>query len=368
MFSKFSINRMYKKVLLFIIASVIWSTAQAQAPKYSNEFLMLGVGARGLSMSNTQTATVNDVTSGYWNPAGLSSLSSDYQVSLMHSEYFAGIAKYDYGAFAMKIDTSSAIGFSILRFGVDNIPNTTDLIDNQGNIDYNRISSFSAADYAFLISYAKKSKIQGLEYGANVKIIYRQIGDFAHAWGFGLDIGAQYQYKKWKLGLIAKDITTTFNAWSFNLNDQMKETFLATGNEIPTASTELTLPRLIIGVGRDFNISKSISLLATADVDVTFDGKRNVLIRSNPMSFDPHIGVEIAYKNIVFLRGGIGNIQDEKDMSGHSATTFQPNIGLGVKIKKVLTVDYALTNIGNTSIALYSNVFSLRLDLDKKTR
>ena len=147
---------MLRKTLLLIASVFIMFSALAQAPKYSNEFMMLGIGARGLSMSNTQVAIVNDVTSGYWNPGGLANLNSDYQISLMHSEYFAGIAKHDYGAFAMKIDTSSTIGFSILRFGGDNIPNTTDLIDNQGTMDYYRISSFSAADYGFLISYVKK--------------------------------------------------------------------------------------------------------------------------------------------------------------------------------------------------------------------
>lgn len=353
---------------MLIVYVSFMNVTWAQAPKYSNEFLMLGVGARGLAMSNTQTAIVGDATAGYWNPGGLANLGSDYQVSLMHSEYFAGIAKYDYGAFAMRIDTSSVIGLSIIRFGVDNIMNTTDLIDNQGNIDYNRITTFSAADYGFLISYAKKSKIPGLQYGANVKIIYRQIGSFAHAWGFGIDVGAQYQLKKWKFGVMVKDITSTFNAWSFDLNDKMKETFVATGNELPSNSLESTLPRLILGAGRGFKISNSFSLLAALDLDLTFDGKRNVLIRSNPISIDPHLGLEIGYKNIVFLRGGAGNIQDEKDMSGKSMKTFQPNVGLGVKIKKMITIDYALTNIGKSGIALNSNVFSLRVDLDKKSK
>ena len=317
---------MTRKILIIIAYLSFLNVALAQAPKYSNEFLTLGVGARGLAMSNTQTAIVDDVTSGYWNPGGLASLSSDYQISLMHSEYFAGLAQYDYGAFAMKIDTNSVLGFSIIRFGVDNIPNTTELIDNQGNIDYNRISTFSAADYGFLISYAKKSKIKGLKYGANVKIIYRQIGSFAHAWGFGIDLGAQYQYKKWDFGLTAKDVTSTFNAWSYSLNEKTKETFLATGNELPSNSFENTLPRLILGAGRNLKISNSFSLLTALDFDLTFDKKRNVLIRSDFVNVDPHLGLEVAYKNIVFLRGGLGNIQDEKGWDGSVTKTIQPNV------------------------------------------
>ena len=154
--------------------------SQAQAPKYSNEFLSVGVGARALALSNSCTAVVEDVTSGYWNPAGLAKLPSKIQVALMHAEYFAGIAKYDYGAVGVRIDSSSVAAFSVIRFGVDDIPNTTELIDAEGNIDYNRITTFSAADYAFLLGYARKTNIKGLRYGANVKIIYRHVGDFAH--------------------------------------------------------------------------------------------------------------------------------------------------------------------------------------------
>ena len=177
-----------------IVALSFNGTFAQLAPKYSNEFLAIGVGARALGMANCQVTSVNDVTSGYWNPAGLLSMKSPMQVGLMHSEYFAGIAKYDFGAFAKKIDSSSVVGFSVIRFGVDNIPNTTELIDAQGNWDYDRITTFSAADYAFLFSYARKMKIEGLRVGGNFKVIRRKVGDFGGAWGFGLDAGAQYDY------------------------------------------------------------------------------------------------------------------------------------------------------------------------------
>ena len=45
--------------------------ALAQFRKYSNEFLNIGAGARGLAMGSAQVASVNDGTAGYWNPAGL---------------------------------------------------------------------------------------------------------------------------------------------------------------------------------------------------------------------------------------------------------------------------------------------------------
>ena len=174
-------------VLAFLLV-VNFSDSNAQVRKYSNEFLSIGVGAKALGMSRTQTALADDLTSGYWNPAGLLEIESNFQVGFMHAEYFAGIAKYDYGAFAKPIDDKSAFALSVVRFGVDDIPNTIDLIDATGNINYNRISTFSAVDLAFLASYARKLKIAGLSLGANLKVVRRKVGGFASAWGFGVDV------------------------------------------------------------------------------------------------------------------------------------------------------------------------------------
>ena len=358
---------MTKKIyVVFVLFMILISTVMAQAPKYSNEFLNLGIGARALGMSNSNVAIVNDVTSGYWNPAGLAMVPSKYQLSLMHSEYFAGIAKFDYGAFAAQIDDKSTAAFSFIRFGVDNISNTTELIDAEGNIDYNRITMFSAADYAFILSYARKSKIEGLHYGANVKVIYRRIGKFANSLGFGLDVGAQYDLKKWHFGAVARDITSTFNAWNYNLNDATKDAFIRTGNEIPKNTVEITLPRLNLGVARRFDFLKKFSALIDVDLDMTFDGMRNVLIKSDQISIDPHIGVEFGYNDIIYLRGGFGNFQKEIDIYKKTKTTFQPNIGVGIVIKKMVAIDYAFTDVGNASIALYSHVFSLKINLNRK--
>lgn len=354
-----------KKVILIAITALSFQQFTfAQAPKYSNEFLAIGVGARSLAMSNSVIGSTNDVTSGYWNPAGLLGIGEDLQVGLMHAEYFAGIAKYDYGAMAKKIDSSSAFGISIIRFGVDDIPNTTELIDANGNIDYDKITTFSAADYAFIASYARKLKIPGLTVGANFKVVHRKVGDFGKSWGFGLDVSAQYKLNNWLFGATARDITTTFNAWSYDLSESMINTFAITGNEIPENSVELTLPRLLLGAGRKFALGEKFSLMTELDLDLTFDGKRNVLIKSDFMSIDPHLGLEAGFKNIVFLRAGLGNIQKVTEIDNTTATIFQPNLGIGLKIKRI-SLDYALTDIGDQSVALYSNIFSLKFDISK---
>ena len=317
-------------------------------------------------MSNAFVARVDDVTAGYWNPAGLIGIQKDVQIGYMHNEYFAGIAKYDYGAIAARIDESTVLGITpLLRVGVDDIANTTELFDADGNPNYDRIKSFSVADYAFLFSYAKASKKKGLTYGANVKVIYRKVGEFATAWGFGLDIGAQYKIEKWRFGAMGRDITSTFNAWNFN-TEKLKEVYEITNNELPQNSLEITLPKIILAVGRHIEFTEKLSLYPEIDFDLTFDGKRNVLLRSKALSIDPHMGFELQYRDFIFLRGGIGYIQQITDFDGSKSYTVQPNLGLGVKIKGI-SIDYALTNIGQ-SVGLLSNVFSFKVDINKKAK
>lgn len=362
---------MFVRFLLLLFMGVVplalISTAQTLTPKYSNEFLSIGVGARALAMGGSQVAHVGGVTSGYWNPAGLLRVEADHSMALMHAEYFAGIAKYDYAAYSTPIDSLSSLGVSLIRFGIDNIPDTRFLYDANGTLNYDRIRFFSAADYALLLSYARHiGQVPGLSVGANAKIVHRNVGKFANAWGFGLDAGLQWERKGWQLGLMLRDITTTFNAWSINTG-MLEDVYAQTGNEVPESSLEITLPKAVLGVARTFSIKDEISFLLAADLVTTFDGPRNVLIKSNPVSVDPQFGMELGYKEIIWLRGGIGQFQQVKELNIERTKQYimQPSAGLGVRLGS-FKLDYALTDVGNASDAPYSHVFSLTLNFKNK--
>lgn len=347
------------KKYLFIVTSLMTLVCTAQT-KYSNEFLNIGVDAAALGMSNSVVSHTADVNSGYWNPAGLVNL-EDNQLALLHSNYFANIANYNYIAFAKPLDDRSAIAISLIRFGVDDILDTTQLIDDQGNINYDRISLFSTADYALTFSYARRLPLDGLSYGVNAKVVRRIIGDFANSWGFGLDAGIQFETKNdWKFGIMARDITTTFNAWSFD-DDKLAtiQNAIEGQNQTVPESTELTIPKLQIGMSKKFIFNYDYSLLASLDMIVRFE-QNNDIISTSFASLNP-LGFEFGYTDLVFLRGGLGNFQNELQIDNSEDLTFQPSLGLGFKYRGI-QLDYAFTDIGDQSAALYSNVFSLKLD------
>ena len=364
--------RFYKKIVVVILLfTPIFSFAQLR--KYSNEFLNIGAGARGLGMGGAQVASAKDATAGYWNPAGLTGIKEYPNVGLMHAEYFGGIAKYDYLSGAMPIQNNKrALGFSILRFAVDDIPNTLYLVEPDGRVNYDNIQTFSTADYALLLSFAQKIKEtekKNISFGINAKVIYRKVGKFASAWGFGFDAGLQMHGPKWHVGIVARDITTTFNAWSFTFTEREKEVLYLTKNDIPVKSTELTAPRLVIGGGYDFKLGKTVNLMAEANVDVTFDGKRNTVLSGNTISIDPHVGLEASINEVFFIRAGITNFQkafkDGDTTNQKKVWIYQPSAGAGFKIKNVM-IDYAFTNLANQSNPLYTHIFSIRLNIAGK--
>jgi len=348
-----------RRILFLLVIFPLFLNAQAFR-NYSNEFLNIGVDAAALGMSKSVVATTNNVNSIYWNPAGLVGI-TDYQGSLMHASYFAGIANYNYAAFAMPIDKESAVAFSIIRFGVDDILNTTELIDNQGNIDFNRISLFSAADYAFNMAYARKLIFKDLKFGVNAKVVRRIIGDFASSWGFGFDAGIQFERNDWAFGLMVRDITTTFNSWSIDQEefDKIKNAIPGQNQELPE-TTEVTKPKIQLGVARNFRIGRWFHLLSEVDLNMRL-AKTNDLFSSEIVSIDPAVGLQLDFDNLVYLRAGVGNFQYITEYDNTKSLSLQPNFGVGFSYNGI-QVDYALTNIGSVGNALFSNVFSITFD------
>ena len=108
---------MIKRLITLTLGTLLTYTI-GHAQSYSNEFLAIGVGARAHGMSGAITASTSDVYSTYWNPAGLTGIESPVQLGLMHAEWFAGVAKYDFLGFAKPLggDKKRTVGVSIIRW------------------------------------------------------------------------------------------------------------------------------------------------------------------------------------------------------------------------------------------------------------
>ena len=348
-------------VLLLFVLSLAPQSANAQkVAKYGADFLAGGVGGRALGMGGTHVGIVNDVSAVYWNSAGLSRLEYP-QISYMHAERFAGAVSFDYAGAAIPINAASTVGITIIRSGVDDIPVTLNAWDIERNQPKpnpeNFIERISAADYAFMLSYAR-SLNQDLTLGITGKVIRRSIGDFADAWGYSFDVGAHWSPGRWLLGANLQDVSTMLQSWSINQGELTQlEDF---GQEIPQGGTFLVLPVLRLGAGYQLPFEQSELILA-ADLDVAFDGQQAYVINTGDVSFHPRVGVEYSFREVVSLRAGISRVLLSDDLG----LDITPNVGAGLNLNQ-FSIDYGFGDFAGVSSDLgFSHRISARLILQQ---
>ncbi|CUT01301.1 PorV/PorQ family protein [Candidatus Chrysopegis kryptomonas] len=310
---------------IFALTTISFSNS-FKFSKYAGDFLNIGVGGRALGMGGAFTSIANDVTAGYWNPAGLAEISNS-QIILMHDERFAGIVNYDYIAFAFKPSNSYSLAISLIRIGVDDIPFTENaFFDNNGNgifdpdvdrLDPERFSFVSSSDWVGIFSLGKISDGK-LSIGGNVKLIYRKI-EKNNGIGIGFDFGVKYKISNFAIGAVLKDATSTLVAWN-------------------TGRNELIAPSLSTGISREFQILWG-KFTPAIDLILRFEGrKRTAFLGTNFLSADFNIGAEYTFKEIISIRTGL---TENKEFT----------LGTGLKLNR-LDIDYSFakfnSELGNT--------------------
>jgi len=342
----------------FTALSAFTPTASAQkVVSYGADFLSGGVGGRALGMGGTHVALARDVSAGYWNAAGLTRLYYP-EVAYMHAERFAGVVSFDYGSIALPINARSTFGMSFFRSGVNDIKNTLDAWDPERDQPRpnpeDHITSFSAADMAFFMSYARALR-DDLAVGVSGKIIRRNIGEFANAWGYSFDVGIQYRTGPFLLGANLQDAAGMRQSWSVNqeLLRNVQDVF---GESLPQGGVEVVLPVARLGSGYVLGMGDH-SLILGADVDLAFDGQRAYSLNAGDVSFHPRLGTEYNYKGVVALRAGVSNVV-VSERYGWNAT---PTVGAGLHLKQ-LSVDYGFGDFAGLAADLgFSHRISARL-------
>ncbi len=288
------------------IGLVLWTTlvpGRASATRYAGEFLRIGVGARALGMGSAFVGLADDGTASYWNPAGLATLSAR-EVTAMHAEQFGSIVQYDYLSYVMPVGapgkTRQTIGVSLVRLGVEDIPDTRGLqiIDQNGNgkfdypedllvVDESRFVFDSDNDVALLFSYARDIR-PGLSVGGNFKYIRQWLGDSLRSNGFGIDLGALYVGRGGiSVGATLRDATTTRILWN-------------------TGTGEFIAPSLRVGAAKTVAFrERRHTITGALDVQVGFsDELLSAQAHLGSVTFEFHPGIEYWLERRLALRAG----------------------------------------------------------------
>lgn len=284
-------GRSRRRHILFVAALAAGLAAAAcagAADKYAGEFLTHGVGARALGMGSAFVAVADDVTAGYWNPAGAVD-AGGRAVQLMHSETFGDIVNYDTGAYVHPLGDESAIALTFVRLGIDDIP-FTDFEEDENRIYYDpaRITMKTDSESALLVTYARRGSDR-LRFGGNLKLIRKAVASYT-CYGFGFDLGAKYDF--WPGGTVGaniQDVTGTLLVWD-------------------TKTRERIAPTVKIGAAQRFDLPSMDGVLTlAADGDFRFEDREladeHHVWRSTTV--DTHYGVEFVYHDMVGVRAGL---------------------------------------------------------------
>lgn len=157
-------------------------------------YIRMGIGARIIAMGEAGTATANDVTAAYWNPAGLTDL-KDIEFSTNYALNMGFDRTYQNAALAKRF------GFGVLAFNWVN----AGVSDIDGyDASANPTGIFSDAEHNLAVSYANKMK--RLSYGVTPKLYLSSIDGETKS-GFGLDLGAKYDISQYfEAGLMIRDL------------------------------------------------------------------------------------------------------------------------------------------------------------------
>ncbi len=309
------------------------------------QFLKIGPGARVDSLGGAFSAIANDVTTIYWNPAGLSQLEKT-SFSDTHTIWLADV-RYNYLAFATPIEKIGTLGASITFLNVPDTEITTlDKPDGTG-------LWYSAWDTAVSLAYSRqlyhKESGAKLSLGMNAKYIHQQIHR-ENATGVAIDVGTLYHtgWRSLRIGMAFSNFGPEMRFGGPDLETGAEEAgdernaeyqpFPDTTNPSRKAeleTIEFPLPtNFRLGIAYDL-VDNDSNLLTIA-----IDGNH-----PNDNSERLNFGLEYWYRKMAAIRAGyklrLGPDQgdDEEGLT----------LGFGIHLKfskTMLSLDYAFADFG----------------------
>ena len=312
---------MKKLIIAIIILSIgslpLLADVFGKSGTVSLQFLKLGIDARAIGMGEAYTAVTDDISSVYWNPAGLS-LKDESQLFMSHTNW-VGETYHEYLAYS----TVVGLGYVALSASVFHTP----LMDETTEKEFGptgRTFRFSAA--AVGLTYANRFTDQ-FSFGITGKYLNENIADES-VHSFAVDFGTLYN-TNWRNTIIGMSLRNFGPDTEYNVDQ--KDTPQDSGdilNHVDKTGTAVPIPmNFSLGLATDIFREDNSSLIASVQLDNTVD-------RSETWN----VGAEFNW-NILFLRGGY---QINYDAASYS-------FGFGVRVPSsiaIINVDYSFTEMG----------------------
>jgi hypothetical protein len=147
------------------------------------QFLKIGAGARATGMAGAFAGISDDVSSMFWNPAGIAEVKA-YSADVSNTFWFAGMQHQFVGA-VIPVSEKFRLGVNFLSFGSGDIRRTT-MADPEGETG----GIYSANDIALGFTFAGKLTSQ-FAFGVTARYVQHAFSNVS-AGGFVFDVGTRY--------------------------------------------------------------------------------------------------------------------------------------------------------------------------------
>jgi len=307
-------------------------------------FLKIGAGARSLAMGEAVVSNIEDVTSMYWNPAGLALMQKN-QVVFNHYDFIADL-NYEYAGVAIVMPEIGTVAASFTYLGAPDIERTT-YLRQEGTGEM-----VSSSFYSFGLGFARMLTNR-FAIGGNIKYIQENLWHTSST-GFALDIGISYTtlFKGLKIGMSMSNFGTSMQLEGRDLAIQHDIASQSDGNNGQIngnlATDEFPLP-VLFRFGISSNITKDFFEMEDHDFVVAVDA-----LHPNDNKEYLNVGGEYFYNKMFALRAGHRQLLLEDSEGG-----FTFGFGLHYDIDQIgVNLDYAASDFGRLD---YVNKFTFIL-------
>ncbi|MCL2064925.1 MAG: PorV/PorQ family protein [Candidatus Cloacimonetes bacterium] len=309
---------MKKKIIIILLMTLICVSLSAEifgkAGTASMQFLKLGIDARAIGMGEAYTAVTDDVSSVFWNPAGIA-WKYETQVFISHTNWVAETyhdfvavsteTNYGYfGAFASVFHTPPMDETSVDKFGPTG-------------------RTFHFTNMAYGLTYANRFTDR-FSFGVTGKFLYEQIAEHSMH-GFAFDVGSLYNtgFRNITVGMALRnfgpDVGYDLDE-NFHPDDPLEDR--------DNSGSDFPIPMAFsLGIVGDVFRNETDYLIFSAQLDNVVDRKETW-----------NVGAEYKLYNL-FLRCGY--------QIGFDAASY--SLGFGVRVPTrmaIFNVDYAYTEMG----------------------
>ncbi|MBN2012679.1 PorV/PorQ family protein [candidate division KSB1 bacterium] len=346
-----------KRVMLHILSfsllipALLFGQEFAKVGTAGAQFLKIGIGGRGVGMSDAYSSVCNDASAIFWNPAGLTHI-DNMSVIFAHANWLAGL-KYEAAAVVKNFGMGGLVGVSFAYLTSGEIEETT--VEQQEGTG----RMFDTGDLVVGLSYAKQLSDK-FSIGGNAKYIEERL-DTEKAWAWAIDIGSLYYtgFNSLRMGMYIRNFGpelkmggtyTDYDNGSVILDP---ETLTPQENDYLAYHMPMTFA---VGVAYDFFQNNDMYQLTTA-VD---------LLHPNDNVEKLNLGAELVIFNMLSIRGGyvspfgvlgkedteIENRDDaENEYSlkvNNYSQSFSAGLGFNLNIPGMgkAALDYAYTDFG----------------------